>query len=111
MDISSLPSSFAGKSGSEEIFRPLEQPPAAQQMKVEEVFQDFVAGTFYKQMLKALRKTQSEPAYFFGGQAERMFQGQLDQEVASNLSKTSGKQFSQDLFKVFLQSQNISVAK
>ena len=110
MNLSSIPSS-AANSGSEEIFRPLAAPPAAKQLEVEEVFQDFVAGTFYKQMLKALRKTQNEPAYFFGGQAERMFQSQLDQEVAESLAKTSGKQFSQDLFKAFMQSQQTRTAQ
>jgi|GEM_PF-6154852 len=111
MDISSIPSFSGRNNGSREIFRPLEKPPASDQMEVEEVFQDFVAGSFYKQMLKALRKTQNEPAYFFGGQAERMFQSQLDEEVASTLAKTSGKKFSQELFKVFQQSQTHPVAK
>lgn len=110
MDLSSIPSSGAG-SGSEVFFRPLAKPPAAKRLQLEEVFQDFVAGTFYKQMLKALRKTQNEPAYFFGGQAERMFQSQLDQEVAESLAKTQGKQFSQDLFKAFMHSQQTQIAQ
>ncbi|MDF1743291.1 MAG: hypothetical protein P1V19_06320, partial [Gimesia sp.] len=35
--------------------------------ELKEAFQKFVAGTFYKQMFKAMREGQNKPAYFHGG--------------------------------------------
>lgn len=64
-------------------------------------FQDFVAGTFFKQMLKALRSGQDKPAYLHGGQAEEMFQSQLDQQVAEDLAKNHGSAFSDSLYESF----------
>ena len=67
-----------------------------------EAFQDFVAGTFYKQMLKSLRASHGKPAYFHGGQAEEMFQSQLDQQVAEDLAHRNGAAFSEPLLAPFL---------
>ncbi len=69
--------------------------------KVRETFQDFVAGTFYKQMFKALRSGQDKPAYLHGGAAEEMFQGQLDQQVAEDLARHHGAQFSDSMYDSF----------
>jgi Rod binding domain-containing protein len=66
-------------------------------------FQDFTAGTFYKEMLKSLHKMHSKAAYFNGGQAEKIFQGQLDQQVAEDLAHSHGGQFSDGLYQAFLQ--------
>jgi Rod binding domain-containing protein len=66
-------------------------------------FQDFVAGTFYKQMLKSLHKMHGKPAYFNGGQAEKVFQGQLDQQMAEDLAHSHGKSLSDGLYQAFLQ--------
>ena len=38
--------------------------------EVKKVFQDFVAGTFYGEMMKAMHSTHDKPAYMHGGQAE-----------------------------------------
>jgi Rod binding domain-containing protein len=65
-------------------------------------FQDFVAGTFYKEMLKSLNKMHGKPAYLDGGQAEKIFRGQLDQQLAEDLAKTHGSQFSDALYQDFL---------
>ncbi len=54
--------------------------------KQQSTFQDFAAGTFYKEMLKSLRKMHSKPAYFYGGHAEDIFQGQMDQQVAEDMA-------------------------
>src|SRR5580693_1582770 len=69
-------------------------------------FQDFVAGTFYKEMLKSLHKMHGKPAYLDGGQAEKMFQGQLDQQMAENLARSHGGQFSDGLYQAFLHHQH-----
>ncbi len=77
-----------------------EQPTDAN-IQVKEKFQEFVAGTFYMQMLKALHKTHDKPAYFHGGQAEKIFQSQMDQQVATELSRSHGAAFSDPLFSAF----------
>ncbi len=65
---------------------------------LEDAFQDFVAGTFYREMLKARRSGQGKPAYFDGGMSERIFQGQMDQQVAEELAASHGETFSGPLF-------------
>jgi peptidoglycan hydrolase FlgJ len=65
-------------------------------------FQDFTAGTFYKEMLKSLRKMHGKPAYLDGGEAEKIFQGQLDQQVAEDLAHSHGGQWSDGLYQAFL---------
>ena len=79
--------------------------PSGRQLKTREAFQDFVAGTFYKQMLKSLRQTLGKPAYLHGGQAEESFQAQLDQQVAEDLASSRGGAFADDLFDAFMRRQ------
>lgn len=69
--------------------------------KTREAFQQFVAGTFFQQMFKALRDTQQKPKYFHGGQAEEIFQGQLDQQLSEDLAKKHGDQFVGQLYDSF----------
>jgi Rod binding domain-containing protein len=75
--------------------------PTDEQLLLKEKFQDFVAGTFYTQMLKALHSTHGKAAYFHGGQAEEIFQSQMDQQVAENLARNHGEAFADQLFTVF----------
>jgi peptidoglycan hydrolase FlgJ len=70
--------------------------------KLKSTFQDFAAGTFYKEMMKSLRKMHTKPAYMYGGHAEEIFQGQMDQQVAENLAHTKGSQISEPLFQGYL---------
>jgi peptidoglycan hydrolase FlgJ len=72
--------------------------PSANNLEVREAFQDFVAGTFYKQLFKSLRSTQQKSAYLHGGPAEDIFQSQMDQQVAEDLARTHGAGFSETLF-------------
>ncbi len=53
---------------------------------------------FYGQMLKAMRTTVGKPAYFYGGHAEEVFQGQLDQTMAESLTKTTASKFADPMF-------------
>ena len=78
----------------------IRKPPDAQ-MELKEKFQDFVAGTFFRQMLKALHGTHDKAAYFHGGQAEQIFQGQFDQYVAEDLARHHGGAFADQLYNVF----------
>lgn len=64
-------------------------------------FDAFVGETFYGQLLKSMRSTQGKPAYFHGGRAEEVFQSQLDQTLASELTKASAEQFTGPMFELF----------
>lgn len=64
-----------------------------------EAFDQFVGDTFFRQMLKSLRSTTGKPAYFHGGQAEEMFQSQLDELLITDMVKATKDSFSADLFK------------
>lgn len=80
---------------------PVAPPPSPEQLQLRDKFQEFAAGTFYKQMLKALRSTQREPAYFHGGMGERMFQGQLDEQITDALAQSHGNSFADPLFAAY----------
>ena len=69
--------------------------------KLRAAFQSFVGQTLFGQMLKSMRKTQNEPAYFHGGRAEEIFREQLDQVLAEKLSDASGDQLSGPMFDLF----------
>ena len=64
-----------------------------------EAFDQFVGDTFFRQMLKSMRASIGKPAYFHGGQAEEIFQSQLDEILISDLAKATGDSLSADLFK------------
>lgn len=72
------------------------KPDAAQ-----DKFQEFVAGSFYKLMLKSLRSAQKPPKYFNGGQAEKVFQGQFDQQIADTMAKKNGHSIAGPLYPAF----------
>lgn len=77
------------------------QLKAAKTQKPEEVrekFTQFVGETFFGQMLKSMRSTVGKPAYFYGGHAEEMFQGQLDQTLSQQLTKVSADKFAKPMF-------------
>jgi hypothetical protein len=48
-----------------------------------------------------MRSTQQEPAYFHGGQAEKIFQGQLDQILTEELSNASADKFAKPMYDLF----------
>lgn len=49
-------------------------------------------------MLKAMRSTVGKPAYFYGGHAEEVFQGQLDQTMSEHLTKASASKLAEPMF-------------
>lgn len=75
--------------------------PKKDDLELREKFQDFAAGTFYKEMLKALRQGQKHSKYFYGGQAEEIFRGQMDQQVAENLARQHGGGFAGPLYDAY----------
>ncbi len=83
---------------------PKPPPPAAggDEPELREAFQSFVGQTLFGQMLKAMRKTVHKPAYFYGGRAEEMFQGQLDQVLAEKMANAGGASYSNAMFELFM---------
>ncbi|HEX6985999.1 MAG TPA: hypothetical protein VF170_11515 [Planctomycetaceae bacterium] len=75
----------------------------ARQNELKKVFHEFAAGTFYREMLGALRKSHSKPAYFDGGQAERIFRAELDRRIADDLAARHGDAFAGPLYETFSQ--------
>ena len=61
-------------------------------------FTQFVGETFYGQMIKSMRSTVGKPAYFHGGRGEDVFQGQLDQKMAEQLTEATAAKFAEPLF-------------
>src|SRR3569623_3576163 len=72
--------------------------PTAAELEVRAKFQEFVSGTFYKQMLKSMRSSQKKPAYFHGGQAEDIYQSQMDEIVTDDFAKNHGNNIADSLY-------------
>jgi hypothetical protein len=68
------------------------------QGELRERFTQFVGEAFFGQMIKAMRSTVGKPAYFHGGRAEEVFQGQLDQALAEHLTEASASRFAEPMF-------------
>ena len=66
-----------------------------------EAFDTFVGETFYGTLLKSMRQTLEKPAYFHGGRAEEIFQGQLDQTLVGEMTKANAQQFTGPMFELF----------
>jgi hypothetical protein len=67
--------------------------------EVHEKFTQFVGETFYGQMIKSMRSTVGKPAYFHGGRAEEVFQGQLDQLMAEHMTEASADTVAEPMFR------------
>jgi len=75
-----------------------EKPDFGNKDELREKFTQFVGETFYGQMIKSMRSTVGKAAYFDGGQAEKAFQGQLDQQLAQHLTEATADRFAKPLF-------------
>jgi hypothetical protein len=71
------------------------------QAELRQAFDSFVGETFFGQMIKAMRKSVGKPAYFYGGRAEEVFQGELDQTLAKDMARSSANQFTGPMFDLF----------
>lgn len=107
MDISSLTANRQLDSvrsladGQNATARQLTASKEGQQPDLRKTFNTFVGETFYSQMLDAMRKSQHEPAYFNGGQAEKTFREQLDQTLAQKMAETDNSSFTGPMFDLF----------
>jgi Rod binding domain-containing protein len=68
-------------------------------------FDEFVGETFYGQMLKSMRKSQGQVAYFGGSQAEEIFTQQLDQAMTKKMTQTGASKLSGPLYQLFTQAR------
>jgi len=68
---------------------------------LKDAFCDFVGQTLFAQVIQSMRSAQGEPAYFHGGQAERIFQGQLDQILTEEISKASSESVAGPMYELF----------
>lgn len=69
------------------------------------LFHEAIGGSFYRQMLAALRTSTGKAAYFDGGQAEKIFQSQFDELIIERLSQSNGQLFSGGLFEQWNRNQ------
>lgn len=76
---------------------------ASRESEVKKVFREFAAGTFYREMLGALRKGTGKPAYFHGGYAEDVFRAEMDHHIADDLAARHGESFAGPLYDNFAQ--------
>lgn len=76
---------------------------ASREPEVKKVFQEFAAGTFYREMLGSLRKGTGKPAYFHGGYAEDVFRSEMDRHIADDLAAKHGEAFAGPLYENFAQ--------
>lgn len=81
-----------------ESIPPIGTSPAAGPV-LPKAFDQFVGDTFFRQMLKSLRSTTGKPAFLHGGQAEEIFQSQLDELLITDMVEAARDSFSDDLFK------------
>lgn len=66
--------------------------------EIQQAFTKFVGTTVFGQMMSSMRQTVGKPAYFHGGQAEEVFRGQLDQQLAEEMTKNGASPFAQGMF-------------
>jgi len=78
--------------------RETKDPKLQEALEVKEAFTQFVGEAFFGQMIQAMRSSVGEPAYFHGGRAEQIFQGQLDQRLAEELSHASADKIAEPMF-------------
>jgi len=86
---------------STELMGPLGSDAKPENEDLRKAFQDFVGQTLFSQMISSMRSTQDGAAYFDGGRAEKIFQGQLDQILSEELSEASASKISDPMFKLF----------
>jgi len=77
------------------------EPPSGDDAQLKETFQQFVGEAFFGQLLGAMRKLTDKPAYFHGGRAEEIFQRQLDQVMAQQLSQSSSERLVEPMYDLF----------
>jgi len=73
--------------------------------RLRETFDSVIGQTLFGQMLRSMRKSVRKPAYFHGGRAEEVFQQQLDQVLAEEISQASASRFTEPMYELFTLSR------
>lgn len=77
-----------------------QQPdPVEEARGLKQAFGQFVGESLFGSMLKSMRETVGEPAYFHGGSAERHFQTRLDAQMAKEMAAGQGASISEAMFR------------
>jgi Rod binding domain-containing protein len=71
--------------------------------ELRKTFDQFVGEAFYGQMMKSMRKTVGQAAYFHGGRGEEVFREHLDQILSQEMAKSNAADFSGAMFEQFSQ--------
>jgi hypothetical protein len=71
------------------------------QLSEREAFDQFVGGTFFRQLLGAMQKTVGKAPYFHGGQAEEVFRAQLNETLADKMAEATADQFTGPMYELF----------
>lgn len=74
------------------------QNSVEQAQELKQNFSQFFGEMFFGQMIKSMRTSVGEPAYFHGGRAEEIFQGQLDQKLAEEMTAASADRLADPMF-------------
>ncbi|MEJ5342006.1 MAG: rod-binding protein [Thermogutta sp.] len=93
---------------SDDVGGSMSNTPDNEETKLKEVFEQFVAQTFFGLLLKEMRKSVPKTKYFHGGLAEDIFEQHLDMAVAEKLAHATGDRFAGPMYELFqLQRQSL----
>jgi len=67
--------------------------PQSPDDEARETFTKTLGEMLFREMIKSMRRTVDEPAYFHGGRAEEMFTSQLDQLLSEKMGQTHGEEY------------------
>ena len=70
--------------------------------KLKDAFTQFVGETFFSQLIESARSGLGESGYFNGGQAEKVFTGQLDQVLAEQMTEATGDQIADPMYQLMM---------
>jgi hypothetical protein len=70
-------------------------------------FDQFVGQTLFGSLLKELRKSEQGAAYLNGGQAEKVFRGQLDQVLVERMSDASAKTLTGPMYDLMMANRRM----
>lgn len=78
--------------------------PAPEADVLRQRFQESIAGTFYRTMIKSMRSGIEKNPYFHGGQGEEIFQSQMDDQLSETMAKgPQGEAVTDQLYDSWLQ--------
>ncbi|MGE0606235.1 MAG: rod-binding protein [Pirellulales bacterium] len=95
----SMPASSTPFNPPSALTKPADGTPDDSELR--QKFDSFVGESFYGQVLSAMRKTVGKPAYFHGGQGEKVFGEHLDHVLAQEMAKSNGADFTESMYQLF----------